>query len=169
MELQDQLFQKLTRTMIQAIKLTHTNPSMGPYERIISYSLSNSEAHKAEFDQLLNDTKVNQIIDLESYLTAYKNKDKATIDQVFKANCQENLNSGETISILQITLVGGLDIKVSDLRQTRFSGYYADFIRYLVKNGHRDEFSKNDMFPRFEEKLQPNKRIDEIDDTDISI
>jgi hypothetical protein len=144
---------------------------MGPYERIVSYRLTNSEVHKAEFDQLLDGTKVNEAFDLKTYLAAYKNKDKATIDRIFKANYNGELNVGETISVLEITLVGGLEVRISDLRQTQLSGYYADFIRYLVKNGYRDEFSKNDMFPKIEEKEVPPmiKRIDEIDDTDISI
>ncbi|MBL4649338.1 MAG: hypothetical protein JKY03_06360 [Aureispira sp.] len=157
--------------MIQAIKLIHTNPSMGPYERIVSYHLTNSEAHKAEFDQLLDGTKVNEAFDLKIYLAAYKNKDKARIEHIFKANYNGRLNEGETISVLEITLVGGLDIRISDLRQTQLSGYYADFIRYLVKNGYREEFSKNERFPKTKEKERPPiiKRIDEINDTDISI
>lgn len=157
--------------MIQAIRLTHTNPSMGPYERIISYNLSNSETHKAAFDALEKGTKINGIFDLETYLTAYKNKDKETIDRILKADYKGDLNVGQTISRLSITLKGGETLQISDLRRTKLSGYYADFIRYLVKNGHREEYSANDMFSKIEikESLKPSKRIDEIDDTDISI
>lgn len=157
--------------MIQAIKLTHTNPSMGPYERIVSYSLTNADLHKAEFDQLLDETKVNGAFDFKTYLMGYKNKDKATIDRIYKANYSGSLNQGETISVLQITLVGGLEIRISDLRQTKLSGYYPDFIRYLVKNGYRSAFSKNDEFIEVQEDIKPkiSKRIDEIDDRNISI
>jgi len=155
-----------TKKMIQSILLEHTNPSLGPYERIISYSLTNSEEHKTAFDQLLNESKVNSF-DLKTFLTAYKNKDKTTIEKVFKADYNGDLNEGETISKLKITLVGGGEVQISDLRRTQLSGYYADFIRYLVKNGHRDEFSNNGILPKIEEK--PIQRLDEIDDTDISI
>jgi hypothetical protein len=153
--------------MIQSIELKHTNPSMGPYERIITYSLTNSETHKVEFDQLLEGTIVNGKFDLKTYLTAYKNKDRATIDEIFKADYKGDLRSGETISKLNITLVGGVNIQVSDLRTTELSGSYADFIRYLVKNGYRYESGGGDNF--LEEKEEKFNRLDEIDDTDISI
>lgn len=152
--------------MIQAIKLIHTNPSLGPYERIISYSLTNTEAHKTEFDQLLNESKINGF-DLKTYLTAYKKKDKKTIEAVFEAGYKGILNEGETISILKITLAGGLDVQVSDLRKTQMSARYHDFIHYLVKNGHREEYGQDEM--PFNIKEKPIQRPDGIGDTDISI
>jgi hypothetical protein len=157
--------------MIQSIELKHTNPSLGPYEQIISYSLTNSEAHKAEFDQLLEGTTVNGKFDLKTYLTAYKNKDKATTDKFFAANYKGDLRSGETISKFKMTLIGGFVVEVSDLRTTILSGYYPDFIRYVVKNGHRYESSRNDIFPEtdIEMKSPISKRLDKIDDTDLSI
>lgn len=152
--------------MIQSIELTHTNPSLGPYERTISYHLTNGEAHKTEFEQLLNESKINGF-ELKTFLTAYKNKDKNTIDSVFQANYQGTLNEGATISILKITLIGGFEVQISDLRSTQLSGYYADFIRYLVKNGDREEYSGDDRCSPIKEK--PMQKLDEIDDTDISI
>jgi hypothetical protein len=153
--------------MIQAIELKHTNPSLGPYEKIISYNLTNSEVHKAAFDKLLDGTIVNGQFDLKTYLTAYKNNDKETTDKIFKAGYKGNLRSGETISKLNITLIGGGTVQISDLRTTQMSGTYADFIRYLVKNGRKYESGgEDDFLLKKEEKF---KGLNEIDDTDISI
>lgn len=154
--------------MIQSIELKHTNPSMGPHERIISYSLTNTDAHKAEFDQLSNGTKVNEEFDLKTLLIASKNKDSARIEKIFKADYKGPLNVGETISILNITLVGGLKVCISDLRTTQLSGYYPEFIRYLVGNGARYESSSNKMPIFLEEEegkviLQKTKNIRDRD------
>lgn len=153
--------------MIQSIKLTHTNPSMGPYERIISYSLNNSEVHQAAFNQLINKSTVNGNFDFQTFLTAYKTKDLATIDKIRSADYNGALNQGQTISKLQITLKSGVVIEVPDLRTTRFSGYYPEFIRYLVEHGFRDEFSANGIFDKPVEIKEDI--INKIDDTDLSI
>lgn len=153
--------------MIQSIELKHTNPSLGPYERIISYFLSNSEEHQAVFDRLLNESTVNRNFDFKTLVTAYKTKDTKTIDEILKADYNGDLNEGETISKLQITLTGGFTINVSDLRITRFSGYYPEFIRYLVQHGFRDEFSANDIFDKPIEIKEDI--INKVDDTDLPI
>jgi hypothetical protein len=153
--------------MIQSIELIHTNPSMGPYERIISYSLTNTEAHETEFDRLLKESKINRKFDLETFLRAYKNKDKETIEKILKADYNGSLNEGQTISILKIALVGGVNVQISDLRTTQLSGYYPEFIRYLVKNGNRYESGENEL--PFNVKEDSLKGFDEIGDTDISI
>lgn len=153
--------------MIQSIELKHTNPSMGPYERIISYSLENAALHKTEFERLLNETKVNGRYDLKEFLVAYKNKDKTTIQQVLNLNSNKDLRQGETISVLSITLIGGVVVQIPDLRVTELSGYYPDFIRYLVEHGNRFEFSEGDIGSMM--KKESKQGLDNIGDTDISI
>ncbi|MGH1336167.1 MAG: hypothetical protein ACRBFS_08570 [Aureispira sp.] len=126
---------------IISVKLEHSNPSMGPHERIITYSMSNQAAHETEFEQLLQNSTVNQAYSLMDFVKAYQEEDTALIKKITSIHAKERLPTGGTISEFSITLADGLLVKVSDLRVVHLGGYYQTFIPYLVKNGHRNEYT----------------------------
>lgn len=117
---------------------------MGPSERIISYTLQNKSPHEEVFQQLLASSSVNETTDFKAFLAAYKNNNKALLEQIYAANYTGALNEGQTISQLRITLEDNTQIEISDLRIVKLSGYYHTFIQYLVQHGTRSELGKKD-------------------------
>lgn len=126
---------------ITAVKLQHTNPSMGPHERIITFTMSNKEEHQEQFEQLLQGTTVNENYSLIDFLTADQARDEDTIKKIINTYTPAYLNEGQTISNFTITLEHGTEVLFSDLRTIQLGGYYSTFIPYLVKEGYRDERS----------------------------
>lgn len=122
---------------VTSIEIEHTNPSMGPYEKIKTISLSNTTPHEEQFNKFLSDAKIFNIT-FQDYLNAHISKDKKILDQISKgvASTDRNkLNEGATISNLTISIKDQPSVRLSDLRYYSFSGYYYDFISYLAKNG----------------------------------
>ncbi|MFK7795902.1 MAG: hypothetical protein AB8E82_00505 [Aureispira sp.] len=126
---------------ITKVELKHTNPSLGPHERIITYSMYNNDEHEQEFEQLLQRSTVNGSYSMINFLEAYKNKDEKTIQKITSMNEDKVLPSGGVISKFTITLEVGLQVEVSDLRTIYLGGYYGTFIPYLVQYGHKFEYS----------------------------
>ncbi len=124
---------------ITAVQLKHTNPSMGPHERIITFTLHNTAAHEAEFEQLLNASTVNGTCPLSQYLTYHQQNNQVAIQQVLAQHEDQMLSCGATISTFSLTLNDGKQVSFYDLRTIDLRGYYGTFIPYLVKHGTRDE------------------------------
>lgn len=126
---------------ITKVELKHTNPSLGPHERIITYSMYNNDEHEQEFEQLLQRSTVNGQYSMISFLEAYKDKDEETIKKITSTNEDKELPCGGVISKFTITLETGVQVEVNDLRTIYLGGYYSTFIPYLVKHGHKFEYS----------------------------
>lgn len=126
---------------ITKVELKHTNPSLGPHERIITYSMYNNDEHEQEFEQLLQRSTVNGNYSMINFLKAYENQDEEAIQKITSMNKDKELPCGGVISKFTMTLETGHQVEVSDLRTIYLGGYYGTFIPYLVKNGHKFEHS----------------------------
>ncbi|MGH1336166.1 MAG: hypothetical protein ACRBFS_08565 [Aureispira sp.] len=125
---------------ITTIELKHSNPSMGPHEHTITYTIQNQSSHEQEFEQLLQGSTINRSSFLD-FLAAHQAKDQTTLQAIFAAYQPRELSEGATISKLTLTLEGGHSIILSDLRKVSLGGYYSTFIRYLVAHGTKNESS----------------------------
>lgn len=131
---------------IKSVTLRHTNPSMGPHEVQVTISLAHTKDHNSEFENFLQNTKVNSLISLNDYIKARVNKDQKTLDKVHTNFKSHDLNEGEEISHLTLYLEDNLNIEFQDVyRQWNLSGYfYPTFTSYMVKHGIRSEISSMD-------------------------
>jgi transcriptional regulatory protein LevR len=142
---------------ITKVELKHTNPSLGPHERIITYSMYNNDEHEQEFEQLLQRSTVNGSYSMINFLEAHKNKDEKTIKEITSINKDKVLPKGGVISKFTITLEAELQVEVSDLRTIYLGGYYSTFIPYLVKHGHKFEYSS------WEKPISPEEKPKSFD------
>ncbi len=148
---------------INGIEIEHTNPSMGPHEKVKTIHLSNLNPHEDQFNKFLKEAKIFTYT-FEEYLNAVIKKDQKILSQIAKgveSTDSNQLNQGATISNLTITLKDQPSVRLSDLRYYSFSGYYYDFISYLATKGTSHiSSSKYEL----QEELKPINDIPRGDD-----
>jgi len=121
---------------IKSIDLKHTNPSLGPHEKITTVSLSVTERHLERVDEFLNQSQVNNTVSLYEYLKAVKTKNEEVLNRVFNNEPKNELNSGQKISHLLFYFEDNEIIELSDVyRRFSLSHFYADFTNYMVEEG----------------------------------
>ncbi|MBT34110.1 MAG: hypothetical protein CMO01_30980 [Thalassobius sp.] len=121
---------------IKLIKLEHTNPSLGPHEKITTISLTVTEKNLQEVDDFIRSSKINNTTSLFEYLQAIENDDKKMIDSVLNNSPKGVLNEGGNISNLYFHLENGKTIELADVyRQYHLSNFYPEFTSYMVKAG----------------------------------
>lgn len=126
--------------MVTSIQLEHTNPSMGPYENIITISLANNPKTEARINQFLNEATINNVMSLGDYILAYRNNDEKLIQKVASAkNDGANLKVGTSISNLTFYFEDQQHpLKIKDVyRRYSITNFYDDFTKYIVENGLR--------------------------------
>lgn len=132
---------------ITSLELEHTNPSLGPYERIITITLTNSKEHQERVQQFLAEAMVNGTVNLQQYITAVLSKDEKVLQEVRKNAPKGRLNEGESISNFTISIAGQPSIRFYDVyRQHSLSHFYANFTKYMVEHGVRFEGDTDDIF-----------------------
>lgn len=138
---------------ISSVTLEHTNPSLGPYEKIITIRLSNAPAHEARMEQFLKEAMVNQTVSLEQYLKAVVTEDKALLQQVQDNAPNGPLMEGASISNFTILLEEQSSVAFYDVyRRYNLSHFYGDFTRYMVEHGTRTEGHMGDkILPLWED------------------
>ena len=145
--------------VLKYVEIEHTNPSMGPYEKIVTITLYNKDPHTNHFRELLEKTKINGLVSLKQYIQFHIDKNTDEIRKVRQAYKPESLNEGETISNLKFKLDSGGMVELSDLRYFRLSGYYRkDFLPVLVKHGSRYEQSDEDDLDLIERRPKTPKK-----------
>lgn len=132
---------------ITSIELEHTNPSLGPYEEIITITLVNSKTHLEKVNEFIKKSQINNTTSLYKFLEANINNETKILIEVYKNAPKGNLNEGESISNLTIELEGGKTIKLNDVyRNYSLTNFNPDFTSYMVKNGSRSTSNSN-FFP----------------------
>ena len=128
---------------LKSFEIEHTNPSMGPHEKVVTISLSNKPPHTEHFHKLLMETQVNGMVSLKDYIEFHLTKNSEQLKKVYEAFKSGDLNEGETISNLKFTLETGQTIEISDYkRRYSITGYYwKSFLPVLLEHGNRTEFS----------------------------
>mmetsp|Transcript_16262 Transcript_16262/g.18091 ORF Transcript_16262/g.18091 Transcript_16262/m.18091 type:complete len:162 (+) Transcript_16262:125-610(+) len=126
---------------VSSVELRHSNPSLGPHNKPVSITLSNTKEHQKEFSSLMSKTTLNGVCSLEKYAAEKMSGNEKIVEKVNKAVSKGSLNCGQTISTFTIFFEDETSIKVHDLRVMKLEGYYSEFVKYLVKNGKRREES----------------------------
>lgn len=148
---------------ITSLKLEHTNPSLGPYERIITIALTNSKEHQERVQQFLEEAMVNGTVNIQQYITAVLSKDEKVLQKIRENAPKGRLNEGESISNFTISIAGQQSIRFYDVyRRYSLSHFYANFTKYMVEHGVRFEGDKDDIFGK------APKPISTMDDEDRS-
>ncbi|WP_375562158.1 hypothetical protein ACE193_06300 [Bernardetia sp. OM2101] len=134
---------------IQTIKLQHTNPSLGPYEKITTVFLSITEQHIKRMNEFLHQSQINNTASLYDYLNAIKDKNEELINHVLNNTPKRELNQGEKISNLFFYFEDGQVVELADVyRKFELTHFYADFTKYMVENGIIDQ-DESDEKPFF--------------------
>ncbi|UZR96358.1 hypothetical protein [Chondrinema litorale] len=121
---------------IKSIKLEHTNPSLGPHEKVTLITLPVTEKNAEKINTFLNNSKINNTTILFEYLKAVETNNKQVIDSVLNNAPKNHLNEGQTISNLFFNLENGEVIKLDDVyRKFELSHFYPDFTSYMVETG----------------------------------
>ncbi|UII26740.1 hypothetical protein LVD15_26170 [Fulvivirga maritima] len=131
---------------ISSIKLEHTNPSLGPHEKITSIQLVAAEKHASKIDSFLQSSKINNTTSLFEYLEAVETNNKQLIDSVLNNAPKNVTNEGQEISNLFFSLESGVTVTLADVyRRFELSHFYPDFTSYMMENGEvNDDLSPFD-------------------------
>lgn len=128
------------------LTLTHSNPSLGPHETIITISLAANKEHQERIDRFLDEAQLNGITSLRGYIEAVHRQDKAILEQVEKTKSTERLAVGGTITKFSLQFADQPSIHLGDVyRRYQLTHFYPEFTRYMVEHGHRTEFSPRDF------------------------
>lgn len=118
------------------VTLEHTTSTTGAPASRTSYTLEGDALPADIALRLLEDTVVNGVLSLEGYVVACVAKDEDTINRVLAGGRRGALAPGPTISNLTLTLAGGEQVELADLRRWNLAGDYVDtFRRRLVDTG----------------------------------
>ena len=124
---------------VRAVPVTVTarrTSTTGAPDMRTSYTLEGDALPADIALRLLEDTVVNGVLSLEGYVAACVAKDEATISRVLAGGRRGALAPGPTISNLTLTLAGGEQVELADLRKWNLAGDYLDtFRRRLVDPG----------------------------------
>lgn len=147
---------------IRSFELQHTNPSLGPYEKIITITLDNSPEHQERILQFLTEAKVNNTISLEQYIQAVIQNNEETLKAVYNNTPKITLMEGESISNFTIFLEGQASVGFDDVyRRYSISHFYGNFTKYMVDHGQRLEGDSADLFARIPiQKKEPPSTIE---------
>ncbi|MCH7407893.1 hypothetical protein MM239_00670 [Belliella sp. DSM 111904] len=129
---------QLKSLQISHIELEHTNPTMGPYQRINTIRLSNTAETAGEINQFLNEAIVNNSIPLSEFIADYRSKDLDKLKKVFESfKTKKELNDGEQISNLTFYFFDTTKpLILNDVYRKHFmTDFYGKFTQYLVENG----------------------------------
>ncbi len=130
---------------IQAVRLEHTNPSLGPYEAVKIFRLECNEKHKETVHTFLTTSEINHTVKLYEYLKAIHEKDQKLIDKTIKNKPNNVLNQGEQISNLTFTFEDGSSIELADVyRAYNLTHFNPEFTQYIVKHGNLTINESND-------------------------
>lgn len=130
---------------IEAVRLEHTNPSLGPYEAVKIFRLVCNEKHKETVHTFLTTSEINHTVKLYEYLKAINKKDQKIIDKTVKNNPNNVLNQGEQISNLTFTFQDGSTIELADVyRKYHLTHFNPEFTQYIVKHGNLTTNESND-------------------------
>lgn len=125
---------------LKSIELKHTNPSLGPYEKIITVSLIVTEEHVERIEKFLQTSQVNNTVSMHEYLNAVKNENKEVVNRVLENAPKGELRVGETISHLSFYFEDGQVIRLADVyRRFSVTHFYGDFTKYMVEKGTIEE------------------------------
>jgi len=157
----------VSKILVKSISIEHTNPSMGPHEKIRTFSLSNTPEHKSEFDTLLDKGTVFEF-SFREFIRATLDNDRKVLDKVQAGKDKTDRNDlpeGGTISNLTIYLEDKGPVQLRDLRYYRLGGSYHAFISYLVQKGSKSENSgRGDPQPEELKVIQDNSTEITIED-----
>lgn len=157
--------QQMTNTenkmKLVSIELEHTNPSMGPHEKKVSFIYHlNNEAVVAQ--KLLDETLVNSVGTLREYVEGSLAKDHLRLKKFYHMIPEKDLTNGAVISNLYLTFEDRRKVELNDLRKISLSGYYIDTFRaILVAKGSRYESSSKLETLDFLKEDNPSEVSDE--------
>ncbi len=126
--------------LVTSIELEHTNPSKGPYEEIISISLTNSLKTVDRINTFFSESIINNTIPIGEYIDAYISKNKTVLNKVnIATRSNKELKIGEGISNLTFYFNENIaPLKLCDVyREYSLTNFYDDFTKYMVANGSR--------------------------------
>lgn len=139
-----------------AVTLEHTNPSMGPHEKIITYRLD-LRADPETARKFLDETRVNDVVTLAEYVEAQRAANTELLDKVRAGASPRALPDGGTISRLLLSFDEGRSVDVRDLRRWILSGYYRDVLqKRLLEEGTKSVTSRHAKSPVPKPSAVPN-------------
>jgi len=144
---------------INTIKLRHTNPSLGPHEKITTVTLTISKVNMQTLENFMKTAMVNNTVTMSAYLEAVLSNDEKVLDRIGENAPKAPLSSGAKISTLVFELDNKQSVKLYDVyRQFSLTNFYPDFTKYMVDNGTIDTVepgSTGSLFYENEEKKPP--------------
>lgn len=122
---------------ITSIELKHTNPSLGPHEKIVILTLPINVQTINSVSEFLGLSIINGVVELKEYLEAKRNNNIEVINKV-EQRCNFDLNVGSPISHLTFHFEDGKHVEISDVyRCFNISHFYPDFTQYMVDKGSK--------------------------------
>jgi len=118
---------------VTSIELKFSNPSMGPNERRVSYSLD-CKTYKQELTQLLEKTTVNGVMTLGKFLRLLRGRDAKAVESVRNKFKPRELGEGRSIQTLSFTFSDGSQAVLDDLDTYSITGYYYASFETLIKD-----------------------------------
>lgn len=128
---------------LKSIVLEHTNPSMGPYEKIVTLNLKNTPETEKRIEQFLNESVINGVMSIGEYILAHRNENHSDIEKVETGKCnQADFNEGQSISHLVFYFSDGYQqLKIYDIyREYEITQFNNEFTKYMIENGDRSEW-----------------------------
>ena len=106
-----------------------------------SISLINNVQTEARINQFLQESIINGIMPIGDYINAHVKEDTTTLNSVYNAYANNDLNEGEGISNLTFHFDNNTDpLTIHDVyRRFSITKFYDDFTSYMVKNGSKSE------------------------------
>lgn len=124
---------------IRAIQLKHTNPSLGPHEKIIKISLQVNEFTENVVNEFLGKSVINGTMGLKEFIEAQRSNNTLVLKMV-EEKCKSDLNQGSPISVLTFSFEDGKAVEIYDVyRRYHVSHFYPDFTKYMVAKGVKSE------------------------------
>lgn len=130
--------QKEQKMNLKNVTLEHTQPSLGPHEKITTISLD-IKGYEENFQKLLQETSINKSVSLNKYLEFLQKKNSAELEKINKMYNLGGLSAtGRTISNLIFTFQDDSTERIHDIKKLSIDGYYKkEFESILIKNGFK--------------------------------